>query len=89
MRDDDPLKYFPGYAEACARAEANNLVPEPGGEVESSLLRRLVRELGESWERRLRARNCISWNDHDAGKGEQLQECLDELRAEIAKLPNQ
>ena len=28
MRDDDPLKYFPGYAEACAKAEPNNLVPE-------------------------------------------------------------
>ena len=29
MRDDDPLKYFPGYAEACAKAEANNLtIPE-------------------------------------------------------------
>ncbi len=28
MRDDDPLKYFPGYAEACAKAEANNLAPE-------------------------------------------------------------
>jgi len=26
-RDDDPLKYFPGYAEACAAAEANKGVP--------------------------------------------------------------
>ena len=29
IRDDDPLKYFPGYAEACAKAEANNGAPEP------------------------------------------------------------
>jgi len=47
MRDDDPLKYFPGYAEACAKAEPNNLVPEP-----ARALLKLAIELAEELRNR-------------------------------------
>lgn len=51
-----------------------------------------IEALAERWERRLAARNNIAWNQRDAGRGEQLADCLKELReemknAQIEKLP--
>jgi hypothetical protein len=36
MRDDDPLKYFPGYAEACAKAAKSQIATISDSPTETS-----------------------------------------------------
>lgn len=50
-------------------------VPAVGKDIHVALCR-----LVEDWEKRLRARNNISWNAMDSARGLQLQECFDELQ---------
>ena len=47
-----------------------------------------LENLAKRWDRTLAERNNISWSERDAGSGEQLAQCVRELRAEIAKLSN-
>jgi hypothetical protein len=56
------------------------------GQQETSTLQK-VNELKTSWERQVQNRNNIAWNDHDAGMGEQLAQCLKELQEALNAIP--
>lgn len=45
-----------------------------------------LRDLIGSWKQRIEARNNISWNERDTGKGEQLQEDLTELETIVKEI---
>lgn len=51
-------------------------------------LQRMVWELEERWARRLMEKCGPTCDAMECGQALQLKECLDELRAVIAKLPN-
>ena len=87
MRDDDPLKYFPGYAEACACTDRNNLVPEPARPTSAeSASTDMVLDLAKRWDRRLAESSGATRDALDCGRTLQLRECCDELRAELGKI---
>jgi hypothetical protein len=49
---------------------------------------RVVRDLAETWERRLAEKRGATRDALDCGRTLQLRECCDELRAELGKIQN-
>ena len=63
----------------------SNLVIGTAHSGEEASMQRVVRELAETWERRLAEKSGVTRDALECGQTLQLRTCLDELRAEIAK----
>lgn len=74
---------------SCPDCDGTGQIPNvvPSGQ-DRVRLQRMVRDLAETWERRLAEKSGATRDALDCGRTIQLRECCDELRAELGKIQN-